>query len=199
MKITKNEINILIDNLNKKTYKPKFFDKKEDAISYIKDLVKKGSIGVGGSETIQELSLLEFFNLNKNIIYSKAYQKDLTSDEIYQKAAQADWYFTSTNAITLDGELVNTDARGNRVSSMIYGPKNVLVVLGVNKIVKDIHQAINRIKTIAAVKNLKRLNQKAGKEMFKDIESISKVTSITHAPAWDVNMYVIIINEELGY
>ncbi len=62
--------------------------------------------------------------------------------EIYRKSFSADAYFTSTNAITEDGELYNLDGNGNRVAAMIYGPDKVIVIAGVNKIVKDVDEAI---------------------------------------------------------
>ena len=80
--------------------------------------------------------------------------------EIYRKSFCADAYFTSTNALTEAGELYNVDGTGNRTAAMIYGPDKVIVIVGINKIVKDLNEAIERNKRLAAPANAKRLSRK---------------------------------------
>ena len=77
--------------------------------------------------------------------------------EIYRKSFGADAYFCSTNAITEDGELYNVDGNANRIGAIAFGPQNVIIIAGVNKIVKDIESAVKRVKSIAAPKNCVRL------------------------------------------
>ena len=80
-------------------------------------------------------------------------------EEIYRKSFFTDTYLTSTNAITEDGELYNVDGNGNRVAAMIYGPKSVIVVAGINKIVKNVDEAVERVRRVAAPANSIRLNK----------------------------------------
>lgn len=77
--------------------------------------------------------------------------------EIYRRSFLADWYLGSANAIIETGGLFNVDGNGNRVAAYIYGPKNVLIVAGINKIVPDVQAALERVRTIAAPANARRL------------------------------------------
>ena len=78
-------------------------------------------------------------------------------EEVYRQTFRADTFFMSTNALTENGELYNVDGNSNRVAALLYGPKSVIVVCGINKIVKNIDEAIKRVKTIAAPQNTIRL------------------------------------------
>ena len=78
-------------------------------------------------------------------------------NQIYLKSFSCDAYLTSSNAVTQNGELINVDGHGNRVSALIFGPKKVIYILGANKIVEDIKEGFKRVKTVAAPKNAKRL------------------------------------------
>lgn len=77
--------------------------------------------------------------------------------EIYKSCIGADFYFCSANAVTEKGELVNVDGFANRISSIAFGPKKVIMIVGVNKIVKDVSEGLLRVKKIAAPKNCVRL------------------------------------------
>jgi hypothetical protein len=79
-------------------------------------------------------------------------------NDIFRNSFFADTYLCSTNALTENGELYNVDGNSNRVAAICFGPKSVIMVVGKNKIVKDVPEAINRVKTIAAPKNAQRLN-----------------------------------------
>ena len=78
--------------------------------------------------------------------------------EAYLKAFSADAYFCSSNAVTENGELYNVDGNSNRIAAISYGPKSVIMIVGYNKIVKNIDEAIKRVKTICAPKNCERLD-----------------------------------------
>ena len=82
------------------------------------------------------------------------------SREIYSRTVMADFYFMSSNAVTLDGELVNIDGNGNRVACLITGPKNVIMIVGMNKITTDVSAAVTRVRNIAAPPNGVRLGLK---------------------------------------
>lgn len=164
-------------------------------------------ISFGGSMTLFETGVLDFLR-NGNYDLLDRYKEGLSSDDIkemYRKSFYSDAYFVSTNAVTENGELYNVDGRGNRVAAMIYGPDKVIVIAGVNKIVKNIDEAINRNKSISAPANTKRLNIKAPcKEVGYCVDCNSKNRICNKYTVikrdFDENrMHVILLNENFGY
>lgn len=136
------------------------------------------------------------------------YEENLSPQEmkeIFRKSFCADAYFTSTNAITEEGELYNVDGMGNRVAAMLYGPDKVIVVCGVNKIVKNIDEAINRNKVVSAPANAKRLNTKTPcKEVgyCMDCSSSERICceyTIIKKQRIPNRIHIIFINESFGY
>ena len=140
-----------------------YADKKEDVLPIVRSLINKGDkITVGGSMSLFETGVIDLLKSGDYVYYDR-YEEGLTPEkirEIYVKAFDCDVYFSSTNAITVNGELYNTDGNGNRVAAMIYGPKSVILIVGKNKIVENIDEAVLRMKTVAAPKNCMRLNCK---------------------------------------
>lgn len=133
---------------------------KEDACEKVKALLPAGAlVAAGGSMTLAECGILE---LVREGDYRYLNREAVAPEEIpalYRKAFSADAYLMSSNAVTEQGELYNVDGNGNRVAALIFGPKEVIVVAGANKIVPDIPAAIQRLKRIAAPVNAMRLNQ----------------------------------------
>lgn len=136
---------------------------KEDLIKKICDLVCENSlVACGGSQTLFESGVIDHLRSGRYEFLDR-YEEGLTPNDmkdIYRKSFLSDAYFTSTNAITENGELYNVDGNGNRVAAMMYGPDKVIVVCGKNKIVKDVHEAIRRNEQVAAPANTKRLDTK---------------------------------------
>ena len=134
---------------------------RSEAREKLKEYLKEGDvIAVGGSETLNEIDAFEILRDPKYRFLDR-YEKDVDRSVIEERmrgAFSADVFVTSTNAVTMDGELYNVDGNGNRVAPMIFGPKSVVVIVGYNKIVKDIDAAAQRVKTIAAPSNALRLN-----------------------------------------
>ncbi len=214
-----NVINKTIENLKKNNMECFYAENKEEAKKIAFSLINKGdSIGVGGSVTLNELDLLtDFRNENYNFLdrYGEKTQEEIT--QVFRDSFSCDAYFTSSNAVTENGELYNVDGNGNRVAAMIYGPKKVVVIVGKNKIVKDLNEAVLRVKTIAAPRNCRRLNKSTpcaatGKCIsFKcgnaEIPSAGCSTSqricreyvITAVQGNPDRIKVIIVNEDLGY
>ncbi len=197
----------LLENLKIKGFKPFYFENENEAIEKIKSLIPQGaSIGSGGSMTIKELNLLDILEKDGHKIYSHSKATPSEMPTIYQLAQKADYYISSTNALTEKGEFVNIDGTANRVASLSFGPKNIIYVLGTNKITKDVSSAIDRIRNYVAPKNCIRLNKntpcaKTGRcENCNSDDCICRVTTIHHHPtSKQENVYVIIINKELGY
>lgn len=151
-----------IENLKKRQMNGYYIKNINDLYKTINDIIPDDSVvSVGGSMTLFETGVIEYLR-SRNVTFLDRYQEGLTADDIksiYRQAFSADGYFTSTNAITEDGELYNVDGRGNRVAAMIYGPDKIIVIAGTNKIVKDIDEAIERNRTLAAPANVQRLNR----------------------------------------
>ena len=181
------------------------FETKQECLDYLKDrLNNRMSVSVGGSMTLFETGIIEMLEQHRDIDYLDRYHSE-DPQEIFHQAMSCDVYLTSSNAVTLNGELYNVDGNGNRVAAMIYGPKKVYVVCGVNKIVKDLDAAKERVRTVAAVANCLRLNKPnpctvTGQCM--DCQSSSRICSaatVLYRSHCKDRIHVLLINEELGY
>ena len=156
-----NHIQQTIENLRKNGIVVEYVNSKEDVVPLVKTMLTKGcTIATGGSKSLAETGVID-------LISSDAYRfldrmnPELTPEQrqqITMDGGQADVYLCSSNAITEQGELYNVDGNCNRISAIAFGPKRVIMVVGVNKIVPDLDAAIKRVKTIAAPLNTKRLN-----------------------------------------
>ena len=133
----------------------------EEAKELALSMIPEGSTCVnGGSVTLTETGIIDALK-NGNYHYVDRMIPNLTQeqkDQAYLAAFSADFYLSSANAITEDGELYNVDGNSNRVAALLWGAKNVIVVAGVNKLVKNLDEAVIRVKTIAAPKNAVRLS-----------------------------------------
>lgn len=151
-----------IKNINNRNMEGYYIENREQLFQKLKDLIIEGStIGVGDSETLFEIGVIDFLRNGKFNFLDK-YKVGLTSDDkrdIYIKNFSADTFICSTNAITESGELYNIDGNGSRVAPMIYGPKQVILVTGINKIVKNSEEAEIRVRQYAAPIDAKRLNK----------------------------------------
>lgn len=132
---------------------------KEEVMPMIKTFLKpNSSISWGGSETLKEIGFFEELEGSDYVLYDRMKAKKPEEyRELYGKIATCDYFFMSSNAITLDGELVNIDGSGNRVACLIHGPENVIIVAGMNKIVPDVEAGIKRTHNVAAPPNGVRL------------------------------------------
>ena len=159
--INERRIDRTIKNLEKNNMKGYFAHNNDELFDIIKNIAKEGEIvSVGGSMTLFETEVIELLRSGRYDFLDR-YKDNLTPDdlkEIYRKSFSADTYFSSANAITEEGEIYNVDGRGNRVAAILYGPDKVILIVGVNKIVKNIDEAIERNKTISGPANGKRLN-----------------------------------------
>lgn len=127
-----------------------------DAVKAVEEMMNPGDvISCGGTVTLRETGIRDLMLSGK---YTFLDREAMDPEEVYQKTFSADVFLTSANAITEEGQLYNVDGRGNRVAAMIYGPKKVIVVAGINKIVRNVDEAIMRVKTTAAPPNAMRQN-----------------------------------------
>lgn len=164
-------------------------------------------VGVGGSVTLREIGLVQALEERGNPVFQH-WKKGISKEEqlqIRKKQLSCKYFITSTNAVTLNGELVNKDGSGNRAGSMFFGPENVIVIAGYNKIAVDIHDAFRRIENYAAPQNAKRLSLKtpcAVTGYCSNCDSPDRqcrITTIISKKPHNTNISVVLVAEPLGY
>ena len=202
------KINRTIEALKKNNINGYYAKNRDEVIKLIEDIVAEGSkVAVGGSETLSELGVLEYLRSGRYDFLDR-YKAELTPEEvtnIFKQSFLADAYLSGCNAITENGELYNVDGNGNRVAAMLYGPDKVIVICGVNKIVKDVDEAIKRNRAISAPMNAKRLNRKtpcAKVGYCMDCNSPERICNeytLIKKQRSAERMHVIFLNENLGY
>lgn len=179
----------------------------EEAQKKALELIEENSIvSFGGSSTLKEIGLIDAVKNGSYTVYDKSDAKTLEEKrELSLKAFDTDYYLMSSNAITLEGEIINIDAFGNRVAALIFGPKNVIIIAGMNKVIKDQDTAIKRIRNLAAPINTIRLKastpcSKLGRcQDCISPETICCQTVITRYSKVAKRIKVILVGEELGY
>lgn len=220
MQVNTEIIKTLMENLENNNMKPYFCENKEEAKALVMSLIDKGAtVTNGGSVTMKEIGVMDAVKEREDITYLDRNASGLSPDEvkeIYKKAFFADVYLMSTNALTLSGELYNVDGNSNRVAALLYGPESVIVVCGVNKIVKNLDEAVKRVKTVAAPKNTVRLHtgsycenagecmslKNQGAFMCDGCKGSGRICCnyvVSAQQRHKDRIKVIIVNEELGY
>ncbi len=197
----------IIKNLEKRNMEGYYFPTAKEGLDFILNMIPEGSaVANGGSVTITDIGLLDAIkNGNYEYIDRLAANTPQESREIYSKIVASDYYLMSTNAITIDGELVNVDGAGNRVACLIHGPQKVIVVAGMNKVSVDIADAHHRARNLAAPANVTRLGKNTpcavtgicGNCFSPDC--ICSQIVITRRSGSKNRIKVFLIGEDLGY
>ncbi len=158
-----NDFMQLKENLIKRNYNVEIFNHSYGVTEYLKQKIKKDKlIGVGGSTTLEEIGLIEnmvdsgYNVLNRN----KAGLSREEKHKLQKRALTSDVFICSVNALSIDGQIVNIDHTGNRVASILYGPSEVYLIVGYNKVCWSLEGAIERAKFIAAPLNAKKSEKK---------------------------------------
>lgn len=198
----------VVEALKKNNFTAAYFKNREEAVKHIlENISAEDTVGIGGSWTTQEIGLWDKLDERGNTVFNHN-KPGLTPEEsleLRRKQLTCDVFLTSTNAITLDGKIVNVDGAGNRVAAMIFGPKKAIVVVGINKVAKDTAEAEQRIKMYAAPINNKRLNRPnpctvTGECMdCQGPGRICNVTTIMHKKPFAIDFHVVVIGEPLGF
>jgi hypothetical protein len=165
------------------------------------------SVSWGGSMTFLATGLYETIKEMQGMEVLDAYDRSRSAEETYElrrKSLMVDLFITGTNAVTENGMLVNLDMFGNRVGAIAFGPKNVLLMVGRNKVVGDLDEAMLRIKNYAAPTNAMRLDKKTPCvktsycEECKSPDRICNTWTITEKSFPKGRIKIVLINEDLG-
>lgn len=200
------EINEVKSNFIKRGFNFEYFEDCESAVKFVTELIpKKSAIGFGGSNSVVESGLLDaLVNDDYNLLH-RDICLDIDKDVLMQKMHLADWYICSSNAVSVTGELINIDGRGNRVGEVLNGPKNIVFICGVNKLVDSISEGIDRVRNIASPPICVRLKKKTPCAVTgicsycNSPDTICKATVILHHPTTGRNIHIIMINKNLGF
>lgn len=142
----------LIEEFKKRNMEAFYCETKEGALKKVLAMIPRDSmVSCGGSVTLDEIGLRAALKKEGyNFLDPRDAQGAGAMDEAAHEALKADYFLMSSNAISATGELVNIDGYGNRVAALIFGPKNVIVIAGLNKVEPNLEAAILRAKTVAA-------------------------------------------------
>lgn len=197
----------IIKNLNQRNMEGYFFENSEGCVKAILNMMEDGAvIGWGGSQSVIECGLMDaIHNGNYTLIDRMTAKTPEESRELYAKTVMADYYLMSTNAITMDGELINIDGNGNRVACLIHGPKHVILVVGMNKLVSSVEDGCHRVRDIASPANTVRLNKntpcfhtgRCGDCLSPDC--ICNQVVVTRRSGHAGRIKIFFVAEELGY
>lgn len=201
----------VIAALEKRHFKAFYCENEKEALNKILDLVSKEEIiSWGGSVTLEQTGITKYLEENGyNVINRDNAKTPEEKSELTRKGLLCDTFLMSSNALSEDGQLVNVDGTGNRVAALCYGPKRVIVVAGMNKVVKSLDDAIKRARTIAAPINQQRINSMRNQQtpcvydgscadcLCDDSICAQIVVTRLCKPAGKIT--VILVNSELGY
>ncbi len=200
----------VIENLKKRNINGIYCPSAREAVAEICRLVpERATVALGGSVTVMQSGLLDALR-TMNVELLDRYRPGITNEEVESVMARgttADVLLMSCNAVTADGKLVNEDGRGNRVAGLVFGPKKVIMMVGVNKIVPTVEAGITRIKEIAAPLNCLRLglDTPCSRTGFCDDgnchppERVCSQISIIESNRVKDRITVVFVGEELGY
>lgn len=195
-----------MENLRANRMDAYFVKTSDEAVKLVESLIPEGSVcRVGGSRTLHETGIISLLE-NGNYDYRDSHTVPAEEVETARREAFfADYFLASANAITEDGEIYNVDGAGTRVAPIIYGPKNVILVAGTNKLVSDIAAAEDRLRNLAAPSNAKRLGCKtpcAETGVCMNCKSPGRICcsyTLLGYQRLPGRIKVIIVGEHLGY
>jgi hypothetical protein len=169
--------------------------------------IQPASISWGGSMTFVASGLYDELKQSRSMTVLDTFDKDISAEESLERRRQSllvDLYITGTNALTESGMLVNLDMIGNRIAALTFGPKDVILIIGRNKIVPGLEEAMDRVKDIAAPANAMRLDKKtpcvktASCHECKSPDRICNTWTITQKSFPKGRVKIILLNQDAG-
>ncbi len=197
----------IIRNLAARNMTGYYAANKEEALQKALELIPEGaSVSWGGSSSIAEISLKDAVLRGNYVVYDRDAAADKGEKRrVELQAFGADWFLSSTNAITEDGILMNIDGNGNRAACLIYGPEHVLFIVGMNKVVRDLDAAVSRARNEAAPVNAARFQGKTpccATGSCADCLSPDTICCqflVTRYERHPGRYHIILVNESLGF
>ena len=196
----------LRENLRRKGYSVELFPGRREAAAFIDARVDGRTVGIGGSETIRELKLFALLAGHNRVYWHEEPPAGMTAMEARRAASRAEVYLSSVNGISLQGEIVNLDNTGNRVAAISFGPREVYLVIGRNKVAADLAAAVDRARNTAAPQNAGRLKRSTPCAALGDRclgcrspEKICRILSVLLEKPAGADYRVVLIDEDLGY
>jgi hypothetical protein len=190
----------VIKNMRKRKMNGLYVQKRQQAISAVLGMIPPGAVVArGDSISIEQIGLIPEIKKRKQNVLLDPFETDADGnwpegrERMMRETFSADIYITGTNAVTLDGKIVNIDGYGNLVAAMIFGPAKVILVVGVNKIVKDVPEALDRIHNYAAPINAKRHYVKHHDEMLGGLPCVRNGSCADCSHDWRICNYVTVI------
>ena len=186
-------------------------NRKEALQKILEEIPLKATLGAGDSLTLKEIGIFKELK-RRGFKLFWPFDEKVPKEErrnIARKALLADVFLSGSNALTMDGKIVNVDATGNRVAGMIFGPKKAIIVVGVNKIVKNVEEALKRIRKVAAPLNAKKIREERAWELLPCVKfgkcvdcnaqnRICNITAIIEKKPRAIDITIIIVGEKLG-
>ena len=201
------DIQELMANLEKRNINTYHVQNGEEAVrTALRMIPPESRVGFGGSVTLEQIGILDRLREREDVRLLDRTKIERPEDlqRLYIEMFGCDIFLSSANAVTMQGQLVNVDGRGNRVAMMTYGPRRVIIIVGWNKITEDIDAAIDRVRKVACPMNVKRMKKLA------ESSPIAWKIEITEERIWGSvsiierqldrdRIHVIIVDEELGF
>jgi L-lactate utilization protein LutC len=199
--------NRLLNNFKLRNIEVSYFDTIQDALNKILKLVPiECTVGIGHSSTLQKMNITNLLIERGNVVFDKELATSKEECKILKKKALlTEWYISGSNAVSEDGRIVNVDHSGNRVAAITFGPENVIIVVGKNKIVNSLDEAMHRVKNIACPLNARRAGfNPPCVALNKCVDCVSEERvcnslSIIEGQSDRNRMKLFIINDNLGY
>ena len=200
---TKSEIETVVKSLKANNFKVEYVERAADAVPIILNAIPAdASLEMAGSVSVGQLGLLDRLRErgNKGLHFPKP--EEFSLDKM--RTDRRDVLLASTNAVTLDGKLVNTDGMGNRVATMFFGTKQVVLLVGANKIVRDLDEALARVQKVLSPYHGKYLGLNtpcASSGECSDCDSpqrICNITTIISKKPPMVDFLIVLVGEDLG-
>ena len=197
----------VIKNLNTRGMAGYYADSKEEALKIALDLIpEESSVGWGGSASIAEIGLKQaILEGNYKVINRDVCKTPEEKREAELKCFDSDFFLASANAVTRDGILVNIDKFANRIAAIAFGPRNVLLIVGMNKIVSNVENAVDRSRNEAAAINAVRLDTQTpccNKGLCYDCKGTKSLCCqilVTRSSGIEGRIKVILVNDDLGF
>ncbi|MCI6080392.1 MAG: lactate utilization protein [Prevotella sp.] len=197
----------VIKNLARRNIEACYCPTAHEAVEKLLEMIPAGSsVTWGGSMSIRDIDIpAALANAGKYKVYDRDKAPDrAAATEIYLKAFSCDYYLSSANAITEDGVIVNIDGTGNRVAAITFGPRNVIFVIGMNKLTQNVDAALARARSLAAPVNTARFDIQTPCKLdgvchncLSDDCICNYIHYLRHSPKGKHK--VILVGESLGY